>query len=224
MVVTSFKDQATIDLCAHLGVVCIKTDVFTEHGDKFDKARGINLGIAHCRGDGLLVHLDADIILPHRFRYLLNTAKPTASTLYGADRLYVRNFEQWQEIERGGRLIPQWADGCHVLPHGAFQMGSRLLHGDYGYCPIGYFQLWAGSDRKNYPGGTGSAEHSDVLFALQWPREKRVLLPQFFVYHIATEGARMGANWQGRTTAAFCPCHAYMLPKELAYQPPGKKN
>lgn len=222
VVVTSPADKATKDLCNHLGVICIDTDVFTEHGDAFNKGRGITLGLAHLRQDDLIVHLDADIVLPHRFRSTLNAAKPEKDVLYGADRLYVKNFEQWKKVQ--SKLVPQFQDGCHVIPHGDFQMGSRILHGDYGYCPIGYFQLWHASQRRSYPGSAGSSEHSDVLFALQWPRVKRVLLPQMFVYHLASENAPMGANWNGRKTKAFCPCHSYALPKELAYQAPEEEK
>lgn len=218
VVVTSHEDKATRDLCNHLGVVCIQTDVFTEHGDPFNKGRGINIGIAHCRNDGLLLHLDADTVLPHRFRYALNSAKPHSDCLYGADRLYVKSFEQWQKIEAANH--PQWQDGCHVMPHKDLEKGSRILHGDYGYCPIGYFQLWGASQKKFYPGSAGSSEHSDVLFALQWPRSKRILLPQMYLYHLTSEDTPMGANWLGRKTRSFCPCHSYMLPKSLAYRKP----
>jgi glycosyltransferase involved in cell wall biosynthesis len=219
VVVTDRKDKATKDLCNYLGVVCIDTDVFTEHGDKFNKGRGINLGLCHCRHDDWLIHLDADIVLPHRFRYLLNAAKPEQDSIYGADRLYVQDFAQWQSFDK---TRPQWQDSCHVIPHPNFKMGSRILHGDYGYCPIGYFQLWHASQYRQYGGSAGSSEHSDVLFSLQWPRVKRVLLPQMFVHHLASEDAPMGANWEGRKTKAFCPCHSHTLPKELAYQNPQK--
>jgi hypothetical protein len=167
------------------------------------------LGLAHLRHDDWLIHLDADTALPHRFRYLLNTAKPEKDCIYGADRLYVQNYDQWKTVQH--RLVPQWQDGCHVMPHGDFKMCSRLLHGDYGYCPIGYFQMWHSSQHRTYPGSAGTSEHSDVLFALQWPRVKRVLLPQLFCYHLASENAPMGANWNGRTTKPFCPCHAHQV-------------
>lgn len=224
VVVTSHEDKATKDLCNHLGVVCVATDVFTEHGDKFNKGRAIGVGMGHLRHDDFLLHIDADTVLPHRFRYNLNAAKPDPTCLYGADRLYVKNYEQWKRVQDSGKLVPQWQDGCHVIPHPDFPMGSRILHGDYGYCPIGYFQLWGAEMRRFYPGSAGSSEHSDVVFAIQWPRAKRLLLPNIFVYHLASEDAPMGINWEGRKTRAFCPCHSYMLPAHLAYKPPHKPH
>ncbi len=216
VVVTSHKDKHTKDICNKYGVNCVQTDVGSEHGDKFNKGRMINTGIAHCRNDDWLMHLAADIVLPHRFRGVLNAAKPEIENLYGADRLNVHDFEQWESVRQN--LVPQYHDGCHVFPHGDLELGARLLHGDYGFCPIGYFQMWHSSQHKMYPGSSGSAEHADVLFAMQWPRVKRVLLPQFFVYHLDSGVQQMGTNWDGRKSPAFCPCHSYTLPDELSYE------
>jgi hypothetical protein len=92
-----------------------------------------------------------------------------------------------------------------VTPQSEFQLGSRLVHLEYGYCPIGYFQLFHAITRRKYPIVCGSAEYSDVLFAVQWPREERILLPEFFVYHLESESIKMGANWDGRKTKVFGP-------------------
>ena len=101
-----------------------------------------------------------------------------------------------------------------VTPNPKFSLGSRLLHQEYGYCPIGYFQLWHSSHGKQYPVVSGSAEHSDVVFALQWTRQKRELLPELFVYHLESERADMGANWKGRKTKPFGPPHHLKPPKK----------
>jgi hypothetical protein len=45
-------------------------------------------------------------------------------------------------------------------------------------------------------------EHTDVLFAIQWPRPKRQLLPEGFCIHLQSS-AEFGANWQGRKTPPF---------------------
>ena len=54
-----------------------------------------------------------------------------------------------------------------------------------------------------YPINQCNAERSDVQFALQWERQNRVLLPTVSVFHLESEKAKQGANWNGRTTAEF---------------------
>lgn len=201
VVVTTRGDKKTKDLCNHYGVTCIDTDVFYEHGDKFNKGRGINVGMQHCRQDGYLLHIDADTVLPHRFKNTVQMAHLDPACIYGADRLNAGNYCQWMQEQE--YLTPQFQDGCFVNAHHKFKMGNRLLHGDYGYCPIGYFQMWHSSEKRRYPSSGGSGEHTDVMFAIQWPRQKRVLLPQLFVYHLESENAEMGVNWQGRKTKPF---------------------
>lgn len=208
VVVTSREDKKTKDLCNFYGVNCVETEVFFEHQDKFNKGRGINLGLAHLRHDDWLLHLDADTMLPHRFRYMLTQAGLDKENIYGVDRLNTKSHQNYQDAKT--YLTPQWKHGCLINAHAGFDLGARLKHGDYGYCPIGYFQLWHSSQKRRYPTAQGSAEHTDVLFATQWARKNRILLPDLFVYHLESEEVPMGTNWEGRKTKHFgpcCPCH-----------------
>ena len=202
VVVTSPEDRATQALCNRLGVDFIETTVFYEYGDKFNKGKGIGLGLSHLRHDGWLLHLDADTLLPHGFRAMLEHARLDPKCIYGADRLNVVGFDRYTAM-KDKLLSPQFQYRYLVTPPPGLTLGARLLHKEYGYCPIGYFQLWHSSARRTYPIHQGSAEHTDVLFAVQWPREKRVLLPELFVFHLESESAKMGANWSGRTTPFF---------------------
>jgi glycosyltransferase involved in cell wall biosynthesis len=203
VVVTSPDDKETHALCNKYGVDFLDTDVFYDRGDAFNKGRAINLGLSHCRHKDWLLHLDADILLPHRSRAMLEHAKLNPKNVYGADRLNVVGWEKWQEHR--SKVVPQFQYRYLVNPPGEFPIGARLLHNEYGYCPIGYFQLWHSSAHRKYPIHQGSAEHTDVLFSVQWPRERRVLLPELFVFHLESEKAKMGANWQGRKTKRFGP-------------------
>lgn len=203
VVVTHPDDKGTLALCNKFGVDVIDSKLMHEDGDAFNKARLINLGLSHLKHDGWVLHLDADILLPHRFRTMLSHAKLDSKYIYGADRLNVPSYEDWQKNRH--KTTPQFAYRYLVTPNEEFPLGSRLLHREYGYCPIGYFQLWNALARRNYPIITGSAEHSDVMFAVQWPREERLLLPEFFVYHLESEKAKMGTNWKGRKTKPFGP-------------------
>lgn len=203
VVVTHHEDKATQRLCHRYGVDVITTEVMHHGGDAFNKGRAINLGLSHLRHDGWLLHLDADIVLPHRFKGMLEHANLHKDNIYGADRLNVQGFDHWHKHKH--KTTPQHQWRFMVSPNSEFPVGARLLHQEYGYCPIGYFQLWHATLGRKYPVHCGSAEHSDVVFAIQWARKNRLLLPEFFVYHLESEGAPMGANWHGRKTKPWGP-------------------
>lgn len=205
VVVTHPDDKKTQDLCTKFGVDCLKTTIFHEDGDKFNKGRAINLGLSHLRHNDWILHLDADIVLPHKFRNMLKHSKLKKENIYGADRLDTLSYENW--ITNKHKTIPQHQWRYMVTPTPEFPLASRLLHQEYGYCPIGYFQLWHSNQRRIYSVINGSAEHADVMFAVQWARENRILLPEFFVYHLESERSSMGINWEGRKSKPFGPCH-----------------
>src|ERR1700722_4679961 len=69
VVVTTEHDTETQNLCKHLGVECLVTDLMSRDG-LFAKSRGIDYGLANLRGNGWIVHLDADIWLPPQTRHL----------------------------------------------------------------------------------------------------------------------------------------------------------
>lgn len=205
VIVSDHNDKATHRLCQKFSVDCVKTNVFYQDGDKFNKGRAINLGLSHLRHSDWILHIDADIMLPPRFRSMLEMANLDSKNLYGADRLNTGSYENW--VSTLDSIYPQYAYRYLVRPIEKLPLGSRLVHLEYGYCPIGYMQLWHSSVRRQYPIVCGSAEHSDVLFAVQWDRQRRILLPEFFVYHLQAETAKYGADWQGRQTKKFGPNH-----------------
>lgn len=201
VIVTSKEDKETQRLCNRLGVQCVDTNVFFERGDAFSKGRGINLGLSHLRHDDWMLHLDADILLPHRFRSMLGHAKLDQKNIYGCDRVNTKNYEHW--MAHKGKTVPQFTHGCLVNTPGEFTIGSRLIHAAYGYTPLGFFQLFHSSSKRRYPTNQGSAEHTDVLFSIQWDREHRILLPEIFVFHLESEQGPMGLNWSGRRSRRF---------------------
>lgn len=210
VVVTHPNDKATQLLCTKFGVDFVDTEVMHHNGDKFNKGRAINLGLSHLRHDDWLLHLDADIVLPHGFRKTLQLAHLEKEKVYGCDRLNTKSFEHWMAHKDKG--VPQHQWRYMVTPQAEFPLGSRLLHQEYGYCPIGFFQLWHSSAGRKYPIVSGSAEHSDVLFAVQWARKHRILLPEIFVYHLESEQGPMGQNWEGRRSKHFGPKHHHHAP------------
>jgi hypothetical protein len=214
VVVTSPEDADTQRLCAKYSVQCVKTEVFTEYGDTFCKARAINLGLSYLRKEDWLLHLDADIFLCRDFRRMLQKALPDPKNIYGADRMNVYGYESWQRLKP--LLDHTWdsrwfADPgfCHKKVETAgidMRIGARVIHEEHGYVPIGYFQLWHQSAGHRYNHKLGGAAGSDVIFPTQWPRARRVLLPDITVYHLDSETTHgIGTNWKGRKSRRFGP-------------------
>lgn len=207
VVVTHPDDKATIALCNRYSVNCVQTTCMHEDGDLFNKGRAINLGLGHTSGKGWLLHLDADVVLPHRFRDLLYRAKLQPSKLYGADRVNVFGYARWLALKAELDSGPHYADRYFVSTPDGHALGARIIHHEHGYLPIGYFQLWHAGLGKRYPIHQGSAEHTDALFAAQWSRWDRILLPEVLTYHLDSlpGPSPMGANWHGRKTPIFGP-------------------
>jgi len=207
VVVTSHADKATQDLCAHLGVECHPTDVMYGEGT-FAKGRAVDFGLAFLRKDEWLIHLDADIWLPPRTRGWLQTATLDPECIYGIDRANCTGYEAWckfRDRPRRDSVRAQHIRHWLVVPP-PFPLGARLALPDHaGYVPIGFFQLWHAKHDRRYPLQHTSAERSDVLHPLQWPKANRRLLPEIIAVHLASEGGPMGANWHGRKTSRFAP-------------------
>lgn len=209
VVVTSHADLKTKALCSKWGVDCIPTNCFYDDGDKFNKSRGINLGIGHLKSSDWILHLDADIVLPHNFRHLLKRAHLNAENIYGADRQNVFGYDHWETHKH--KLEPHYKDKYFVDAVKEFPMGARIVHSQHGYSVIGYFQLWHKSKGHQYPHHQGSCEHDDLLFSCLWPRKNRILLPEIFVYHLESGDGPvpMGLNWNGRKSPPFGPEHKH---------------
>lgn len=205
VVVTHHSDKRTQAVCSKYSVECVQAHVFDEDGARFNKGRGVNVGLAHLHGYENILHLDADIVLPKQFRDMLRRAKLDPEVLYGADRVNVFGWERWQQVK--DIRHPHYRNNWFVEPPAGHPVGARIIHREHGYVPIGYFQLWNKKQHKKYPIHEGTAEHSDVLFAIQWARNQRVLLPEVFCYHLesAKSQQQMGVNWYGRKSEEFGP-------------------
>lgn len=206
IVVTSKTDRATADLCEHHHVECIKTDVFYKDGATFNKGAGINEGLKALGGADWVCHFDADIVLPPRTRDILNRIHLDPTNIYGVDRLMCRSFDDWANY----MSKPEVQHSCEsYIQANAFPLGVRVGKlKESGWLPIGFFQLWhpALSGHTEYT-EHGTADRGDMRFALQWPRQHRVLIPEIVGIHLASEipGDGMGSNWNGRRTPHFGP-------------------
>lgn len=208
VVVTDTKDDATKNLCEYHHVECVRTDVFYENGDKFNKGKAINAGLARLSRKGWVVQLDADIYLPPMTRSILeNIAEELdPATMYGMDRMMCPSFLEWMRFISNPRPVQE---GWVYIHPTAFPIGVRIAEYTHkGYEPIGYFQMWnpSASGVHEYPTEHGKADRTDVLQAKKFQRRHRQLLPELLCIHLDSEGlgvAEMGKNWNGRRTAPF---------------------
>lgn len=179
----------------------------------FNKGAMIERGLQQLPQNGFRVHFDADIVFPGNMRQRLGDACIDPTCIYGCDRMNVIGWDAWQKLIASG-----WAakgfEHHHFLTHSIskHEVGSRLIYGEQGWVPIGYFQLWhhtaeySGIYRtRTYSNGSNSAAHDDVQFSLLFDRKKRVLIPEFYVAHLMTEDTHYGKNWNGRVTKKFGP-------------------
>lgn len=213
VVVTTPEDRQTRDLCEHYNIECLTTNCFTSDAAKFAKSRGINMGLAHLASEEWVVQLDADLVLPPRTRELLTKLERADAlnpeAIYGIDRVMCPSFAAWI----AWLSKPQVQHSCNTfIQMDRFPTGTRIgrLRVD-GWLPIGFFQMWnpkiAGA--FYYPEGN-SAEGSDYIFAMRWPRAKRVFIPEIVGIHLDSTlrmgtAAGRGANWEGRKTPFFGP-------------------
>jgi hypothetical protein len=204
VIVTSHMDKLTQRVCEYHHVECIQTDKFQAHLGKFAKGAGINEGLSRLDQDAWLVHMDADIVCPPLTRQILERSDLDPSCIYGCDRFMVPSFGEWIRFVGTPRLLHENKSWVHLS---SFPLGVRVAIDQYqGYVPIGFFQLWnAQSNNTPYPEGHCSAAREDMQFPLRWPRAKRHFLPDLVVYHLESEKAPMGANWNARTTMPFGP-------------------
>lgn len=205
VVVTSPEDKLTQRVCEYWHVQCIQTDVFRSKEGHFCKGAGINVGLAALDKDGWVMQLDGDIVLPPLTRLALERAALNPDTIYGADRFMVRNYQEWAEFLGNPRLLHENHSWIHLS---AFPLGTRVAIDSYGgYIPIGFLQMWhpGASKISRYPEGHTNAAREDMMFTLTWPRARRALLPEIVAYHLESEQAPMGKNWDGRSTIPFGP-------------------
>jgi hypothetical protein len=218
IVVTDPGDTATKRVCEHNYVECIATDEFYFSDAAFNKARGINVGLAKLDASDWLIHMDSDIVLPARTRdFLERIVSLDPVCIYGVDRLMCPDYAAWSRHVAAPVL--QHTAEIFVIPD-AFPMGTRVakLDGE-GYVPIGFFQLWnpRGSGILDYPAEHGTAGRTDMLHALRWPRAKRVLIPELFAIHLGSPIPKGKTNWRGRVMAPFGPASVCGGSSEEAY-------
>ncbi len=209
IIVTTEEDERTREVCRRFGLETLLTEDDKRDGD-FSKGRLIDRALHILSRSAWRLHMDADIIQPSNFRALLDAAHLDPTCIYGWDRIMCRTPAQWKAVLDSGFLEHQLDYHCRIHWPKGVCLGDRWAHPKYGWCPIGWSQLWHGrSDEwhgirtKHYQHNHGDACRTDVQFAMQWDRRKRVFIPEVIAVHLESEPAKLGANWKGRTTKPF---------------------
>jgi len=193
-----------VDTCAvamnHVGDTgCFITDAWHKDGAPFNKGAGINAAIEFAQPKTWLLLLDADIILPP----LPVQAKPETQLnplhFYSVRRRDCPTADCWRRCLRDGK----WFQLPMMPLPPVKRRGKKFMV--WGVRPTanpiglqGYFQLWNYElmPRKMHEHRT--ATKYDVDLALNWPDDRRMLLPWqgYCVIHLGTPRV----NWKGRQT------------------------
>jgi hypothetical protein len=218
VVVTEPDDMRTRHVAKQAGVrTCITTAMY-DADRKFSLGAAINAGLKSLKQDAWVLVVDADIMLPANTRDIIGYVPLLPSGIHGIDRVHCRGRAAWDKFATTTRPVREW----NVSYLRDFPVGSRItvptrITGDgdgtlgvkwtAGYVPSGFWQLWNPIQSKipDYPiDERGTAEGSDILHALRWPRMSRNLIPDLVAIELGTDKpTEVGANWAGRTTPEF---------------------
>ncbi len=223
VVITAPQDEETRAVCRRHSVHCVQSEDH-KRGGPFNKARLVQRALDQIDARGWTLHLDADIVLPRKFRDYLDWAHLEEANLYGADRCNLVGFDRWQKLRAAHGGWDNHSHECGHWFHPDAPAGSRWVSKLHGYVPIGAFQLWhgdaaidGGMHARRYPYHHGDAARADIQFGLQWDRRNRVLLPEVITLHLESEPGKIGANWAGRTTKRFGPAFTAKTPAGVSY-------
>lgn len=208
IIITSPNDENTREVCRKYSLECLLTEDHCLKKGEFNKGRIVDRGLMHLSKEGWRLHIDADIIIPPKFKHGLLSAELQEDNLYGVDRIMVRSYEDWVKLQRSGWLSHSYH--CLTKFPAGFEIGARWADHSYGYVPIGFFQLWhstsdqwRGIRHRTYPKDHGSACRTDVQWGLKFDRSKRELLPEILVVHLESQKSPNGINWGGRKSPPF---------------------
>ena len=211
VIVTGTDDYKTIQVCRKHSVHCVTSNEYARNGS-FNKYRLMQRALDQIGGQNWILILDADIILPRRFRDMVDWAHLDPTCIYGADRQNIVGWDEWQNFKKYSGGWNNHQHGCGHWFHPRYPVMSRWVSNLHGYVPVGYFQLYhsieaikEGYHHRRLLLEHGNAARCDVQFGLQWDRRKRVLLPEVICLHLESEPSELGKNWNGRKSKPFGP-------------------
>lgn len=190
VVVTTEKDQKTIDLCNTNGVSIVLTDRLYENGTKFNKGKAVNDGIKNLKFNDWVLITDADMLMPDNFRNKIESINLNSEAIYGTHRYMCPTHNDFMFYNDNKIINKSWPLQRHRLAIG-----------------VGFFQLinynskvMANLTPKWYSEDFGTAGRSDRIFLRNWPDDLRKNL-KIDTVHLGSD--ELGKNWNGRTTTGF---------------------
>ncbi len=185
VVVTVPGDAATAAVCARHGLEVVLSETLRADGQDFNavdnKARAVNEGLARLDGEGWVLVLDADVLLPRDFRARLAALPLEAGCLYGAAGRRVCEERETFTVLRG---LEPWE-----------RLAARNSQ------VLGYFNLFHAGTRPNRyvpAGGGDSVVHDDARFMTSFAPPARRQVPMT-VIHVGP----MYQNWARRVSLGF---------------------
>jgi hypothetical protein len=164
LVVTTSTDLDTIELCKKHSLEVVIFDGFTNADGPFQKSKGINealrkINFDNAKNSDLILHIDADIVLPENFTEKINSSPINYQTLYGIDRAYVKAPITNERIDELFSVINKYqlrGKGTDVnFVYGFFQLFSKkaiVAHG-------------LRSQKMIYPEYSRDASFDDIVFS-----------------------------------------------------------
>jgi len=169
LVVTTSTDLDTINLCKQHNLEVVIFDGFTDEHGPFQKSKGINealrrINFDNAKNSELVLHIDADIILPDNFKEQIEKEKINYQTLYGIDRAYVKAPITNEKIDELFSVMKK------------YQLRGKGTDADFVY---GFFQLFSKkaivahglrSQKMIYPEYSRDAGFDDIVFSKLFKR------------------------------------------------------
>lgn len=175
IVITSPRDQQTINLCRYHNIQTHITDIFYANGAKFNKGAAMSEAVIATglrRGADWLLTFDSDIVPPEDWREQVEDAAPVPGTLYGAWRF-------WQPEDASPLVV----DPSKRMPQGWVLGFFCLFHNSDPVLPSGALFDTHWPHAGNY----------DTTFTRRWPESRQEVL-DLYTIHLGDERT----HWLGR--------------------------
>lgn len=183
-VCTSTRDKKTQIECEKYKekVNVIKTEVFFENKNPFNKGRAINKGIENLRYNDWVIIGDADCIYPENVKREIEYQEKEKEIdgLFTFYRVSVNSRKELLDFLKNNT--------------NKFNIERGYTVG-VGYCQIFHQSSIYIKNKFYYPEDCEDASWSDILFARLWPKSKRKIL-NGLVIHLG----ELNTNWRGRVT------------------------